>query len=233
VSKKLQEKQRKRLAEQARRAQARRASRHSNLLTAGIAAVVIAVVAALMIVDSRETAGVRAPAGVAAAAAGCTEVEDFKEGSQEHIDLGAQHEDYNSTPPTSGPHYGTPADPGFYPSPLPPEQLVHNLEHGQIVIWYRPDAGAETVEGLEALVKEANREAELQGSLPPLLAAPYEGVPGDYGYALTAWTHLPGPAPGRGHLRSCSRYSREAVNDFRAEFQGRGPESAGVLPFQE
>ena len=53
-----------------------------------------------------------------------------------HIQVGEQHEPYNSDPPTSGPHYAQPAQAGFYDEALPDEQLVHNLEHGYIVIWY-------------------------------------------------------------------------------------------------
>jgi len=42
----------------------------------------------------------------------------------------------NSNPPTSGNHWPQPAQWGFYLSPLPDEQLVHNLEHGGIWISY-------------------------------------------------------------------------------------------------
>jgi hypothetical protein len=55
----------------------------------------------------------------------------------------------------------------------------------------------------------------------PLVAAPFEGLEGGFQYALTGWRNL----------QSCRAYSREAINDFRAEFQGRGPEQVGVAPF--
>ena len=48
--------------------------------------------------------------------------------------------DYSSTPPTSGCHLDSPADWGPYTSPQNPVQLIHNLEHGGIVIWYQPGA---------------------------------------------------------------------------------------------
>ena len=220
-SKKLQEKQRKRLAEQARKAQQRQSNRRSNLVTAGIAAVVIVAVVALVLSDRSATTPISVPDGVAASAAGCNQVEQFAEQSRDHIDLGAEHDPYNSTPPTSGPHYGTPADPGFYPNPLEPEQLVHNLEHGQIVIWYDPEAPASAVEGIQALVEDANQRAQRSGFVEPLLAAPFEGLGSGFGYALTGWRNL----------QSCESYSRAAIDDFRAEFQGRGPEQVGVAPF--
>ncbi len=57
--------------------------------------------------------------------------------SREHIAVGASHPAYNSNPPTGGWHYAEPADIGFYTNQLPDEQLVHNLEHGQIWISFR------------------------------------------------------------------------------------------------
>jgi hypothetical protein len=219
-SKKLQEKQRKRLAEQARKAQQRQSSRRANLVTAGIAAVVIVAVVALVLSDNAPTT-IPVPDGVAASAAGCNDVEQFAEQSRDHIDLGAEHDPYNSSPPTSGPHYGTPADPGFYPNPLEPEQLVHNLEHGQIVIWYDPEAPASAVDGIQALVENANQRAQSSGFVEPLLAAPFEGLGPGFDYALAGWRNL----------QSCESYSRAAIDDFRAEWQGRGPEPVGVAPF--
>jgi hypothetical protein len=220
-SKKLQEKQRKRLAEQARKAQQRRASRRSNLVTAGIAVVVVVAVVALVLSDRSSSPTVSVPDGVAASAAGCNDVETFAEQGRDHIDVGAEHDPYNSAPPTSGPHYATPADPGFYPNPLEPEQLVHNLEHGQVVIWYDPEAPDSAVDGIQALVEDANRRAQRSGFAEPLLAAPFEGLDPGFDYALSGWRNL----------QSCASYSRAAIDDFRAEFQGRGPEQVGVAPF--
>jgi hypothetical protein len=220
-SKKLQEKQRKRLAEQARRAQQRQAARRSNLVTAAIAAVVVVAVVALVLSDRDPGQQITVPAGVAASEAGCNEVEQFPEQGRDHIDVGADHLPYNSSPPTSGPHYGTPADAGFYPNPLPPEQLVHNLEHGQIVIWYDPSAPESTIDGIQALVEGGNREAQRSGFVEPLLAAPFDGLEQGFDYALTGWQNL----------QSCAAYSRAAISDFRTEFQGRGPEQVGVAPF--
>ncbi len=54
----------------------------------------------------------------------------------DHIADGQSHPPYNSDPPTSGPHYINPLDAGFYDTPQLDERLVHNLEHGHIVIAY-------------------------------------------------------------------------------------------------
>ena len=54
----------------------------------------------------------------------------------DHIARGQAHAAYNSDPPTSGPHYVDTLDAGFYDTPQLDEMLVHNLEHGHIVISY-------------------------------------------------------------------------------------------------
>jgi hypothetical protein len=43
---------------------------------------------------------------------------------------------YNSNPPTSGDHYADTEEWGISDTPLVVEKLVHNLEHGGIVIYY-------------------------------------------------------------------------------------------------
>jgi hypothetical protein len=47
---------------------------------------------------------------------------------------------YTSNPPTSGDHWANPARLGFYKNDPPAdEQLVHNMEHGAVIVWYDPD----------------------------------------------------------------------------------------------
>lgn len=55
---------------------------------------------------------------------------------QQHIQAGQPHPAYNSDPPTSGWHYDTPLASGFHEQPAADEQVVHNLEHGHVVISY-------------------------------------------------------------------------------------------------
>ena len=43
---------------------------------------------------------------------------------------------YDTVSPTSGDHWPTPAQCDFYENTLPNEQIVHNMEHGQIVVSY-------------------------------------------------------------------------------------------------
>ena len=215
MSKKLQQKQARRLAEERRKAELRRAARRRNFLTIGIAVLVAVAIGALVV---SERSAENAPIGVSESEARCSRVREFPASSREHIPEGSQHEPYNSSPPTNGPHYANPAQTGFYTSALPPEQLVHNLEHGQIVIWYAPDAPDEVKEDIEAVV----------GEEPIATAAsPYEGeLEGNF--ALTAWLGAEqaddGGPDGAGVLQTCEQVSQAVVDEFRRNFQGKSPE---------
>lgn len=98
-----------------------------------------------------------------------------------HIEEGNQSPvAYNSTPPTSGPHYGSLARWGIHTEPIPDELMVHNLEDGGVGIWYDcPDGCPELVSQLES-VAERYHEG--------VLLAPYPGL--DTRIALTAWTRI-------------------------------------------
>lgn len=104
--------------------------------------------------------------------------EEFPELSRSHIEVGAGHEPYNSNPPTSGPHWATPADWGVYPGAMVDEQLVHNLEHGGIWISYK-SIDADTLAKLEAIAK-ANPGSVIMSSRDV----------NDSPIALASWTRL-------------------------------------------
>ena len=59
-----------------------------------------------------------------------------------HVPEG-QPVEYASFPPTSGDHWGTPTGCGIYEEGLPDERIVHNLEHGNIVVSYNLTTEAE------------------------------------------------------------------------------------------
>lgn len=216
MSKKLEEKQRRRLADQMKRDQQRKAARRSNLITVGIAVVIIGAVAAFIVFE-RESAtdAPEAPAGATAEEAGCDTIEELEEEGNEHVPAG-QTVEYETSPPTSGDHWPPEnvAEPGFYPDAVPSESLVHNMEHGQIVIWYDADANQETRDNLEQFADAANDPDSPGSGGGPIIAVPYDDVPEGKTLVMTAWTKS----------QACARYSLEAINDFRVEFQGRGPE---------
>jgi len=213
VSKKLERKQQRRLAEERRKREQQRAARRRNLVTGAIITVIAVIVIGAIWYQRREESG---PVGVAANEAGCTDIEEVETEEASHVPDGTPV-NYSTSPPTSGSHYDTPADPGFNPpegiDQIPPEQFVHNLEHGQIVFWYRPDASGQVIEDIEAYInKQGGRQSVT------LLAVPYEDIDSSYAFAMTAW----------GAMQSCSEFSEDVADAFRGEYQGRGPENPQI-----
>lgn len=208
MSRKLEEKQRRREAEEQRDAERKRAARRRNMTTLLVALVVAGLVGFLIYSERQGQEDI----GVAdREAAGCTELERHEALGREHVEEGAPVE-YNTSPPTSGPHYANWSDPGFFKEPVEERRLVHNLEHGQIVIWYNPNAPQQVQDDLEALVN-TDRTA--------ILAAPYEGVESPHEFVMTGWAAS----------QRCEAVSLDVVNAFREEFQGRGPENVGIPTF--
>lgn len=214
MSKKLEQKQARREAEERRAAEQKKAAFKRNALTIGAALLVTAIVVAAIWFQKEDAAapGGSENVGVAAAKAGCEDIETFEEQKASHIGVGEAHEPYNSSPPTSGPHYEIPADTAFYPDQVPVEQVIHNQEHGQIVIWYSPDATDETKEQIEALVDQQPAAT---------VAVPYADIEAPYQLVLSAW----------GASQHCEQVSQDVVDDFRREYQGMGPEKL-TPPFE-
>lgn len=134
-------------------------------------------------------------------------VERFADEGREHIDP-SEMPTYRTAPPTSGPHYPEPTLPGFYREETPrPGNLVHALEHGNIVIYYDPvRVSAADQERIRALCEQ------YFGLFDGVIAVPRTDP--DYPVILTAW---------RARLRLPS-YDTEHVAAFLDEFRGRGPE---------
>ncbi|PIT93257.1 MAG: hypothetical protein COU06_00985 [Candidatus Harrisonbacteria bacterium CG10_big_fil_rev_8_21_14_0_10_38_8] len=74
----------------------------------------------------------------------------YKIQGRDHIGVNIPHPPYNSNPPSSGWHYTSPALGRFYNDPLPDEQVIHNLEHGDIWITYHPSIGDKAKEILRS-----------------------------------------------------------------------------------
>lgn len=206
VSKKLEEKQQRRLEEERKRQQQTQAARKRNLMTLAIAALVATLVVALIIMERPEE--VSDDFGVASDESGCTDIETFEDEGRGHIDEGSPLS-YKTQPPTSGEHYPSVADGGFSSEPVNEGNVVHNLEHGQIVIWYDPQAPGSVLEDIETYVDDAGL---------PMLAVPYESVPSGYNFTIGAW----------GATQSCEDVSGEVLGGFRERFQGKGPEQVGI-----
>ena len=88
------------------------------------------------------------------------------------------HEQYNSDPPTSGPHLPYIAPWGVHTRPIVRELQVHNLEDGGVVVQYNCEC-PEIVSKLKAIVQRYDKHVVL---------APYPGMKPKI--ALTAWTRI-------------------------------------------
>jgi hypothetical protein len=113
-------------------------------------------------------------------AAGSEGVKTFPRAGQAHIAANEQPDNWNSNPPTSGDHLATPLPPGVYDNDQDMRALVHNQEHGYVVILYK-GIPADQVDQLRQFVEARN------GS--KLVLAPWSGLESN-GVALTAWQNL-------------------------------------------
>lgn len=128
----------------------------------------------------------------------------YPEQGREHVAPGTAFQ-YNSNPPTSGPHAGNDAEWGVYDKELSDDVLIHNLEHGGIWISYKPGANPEVVSKLALITKEFGRKV----IMTPRAA-------NDADIALAAWTRL--------DKFSAGEFSEERVRRFIRAYINRGPE---------
>lgn len=133
--------------------------------------------------------------------------------SRVHIAVGASHEPYSSNPPTSGPHYPTTVKAGVHEDVIADEYLVHNMEHGHVIIWYqcgdtKPfDQGCKDERGtLKKMVEE-----EFKSWKVVLMPRPKM----ETRFALTAWTRLD----------TFNDFDEARVRRFIKAFRNRGPEA--------
>jgi len=111
-----------------------------------------------------------------------------------HVDLDGEHDPYNSSPPTSGPHYGGGiAKANIYGNQQTDLLQVHSLEDGHVIIQY--DCEGES-DGCLELVRQLTTVAERAiADEKQVLLAPYTPIlhptTGDsQQIALTAWTRI-------------------------------------------
>jgi len=178
-----------------------------------IGLVALALVGLVVGILAAQAASNRKKADLAAAAksGGCTAVKTFPNEGSTHIDPPAKV-DYKTDPPTSGNHYANTANTGF-PSPTPPdENLVHNMEHGHVIIWYRPDLNTSIITALQGVVRKDPTRTIL---------VVRENM--DTKLAFTAWQHLQS-------CPSSSRLTPLVAQKFADLYKGKGP--AGDRPQQ-
>ena len=129
---------------------------------------------------------------------------------QAHLVANEPAPEYNSNPPTSGPHSPTPAPCGIYRSPVSDIVQVHDLEHGVVAVQYDPAIGDEQRDQLEEFGRDAPSH---------VIVAPREGM--DSMIAVTAWTKL----------MTMDTVDLAAIEGFYGQFAQAGPEAGVQCPF--
>src|ERR1051325_8458206 len=106
-----------------------------------------------------------------------------------HVDEGAPLQ-YAHRPPSSGMHWGTvpqPQEYRMYDTPLSPGRWVHMLEHGAVVVLYRPDLCNDAcVQQLGTFYDNAPK-SNLVG-IRHLTITPYTDM--DHAIAVVAWGYV-------------------------------------------
>jgi hypothetical protein len=64
---------------------------------------------------------------------------------------------WNTNPPSNGQHYPQWAVWGFYNDPVNPRMVVHNEEHGGVILWWGPKTPKATVDKLRNLYESRSR----------------------------------------------------------------------------
>jgi len=128
--------------------------------------------------------------------------------SRNHISPGSPRPAYNSNPPTSGPHYAQTAERGVHTEELPDETLVHNLEHGEVWISYRPDISQAAVKELEDITR-ANKKVVLT-----IRSANEKDI------AFSAWGRLDSF-----DVSSEGTIARARIENFIERYRNKGPEA--------
>jgi hypothetical protein len=140
--------------------------------------------------------------------------------SPKHLSNPAATVKYNSFPPSSGPHYQTAAQWGIYEEPIRQTILVHNLEHGGVVIQYG-DVGADAVSKLGFFYQD-----DPNG----LVVAPFPKL--GKKFALTAWNEpeyersgdVENADPGKGYVLTCTKFDSKTFAKFRDERRNKAGE---------
>jgi hypothetical protein len=110
---------------------------------------------------------------------------------------------YSTNPPTSGPHNPSPLPWGIYETPQDDESIVHNLEHGGVIVSYQPSLAPAIVARLHAIVGLY---------LDDVILAPRPA--NDVPIAVTSW----------GRLQKFTEYDEPALQNFIERNRAHGPE---------
>lgn len=124
-----------------------------------------------------------------------------------HVARDKAHTAYKSNPPTSGPHWIGVAGSGIKDESVPDELVLHSMEHGAAVVWYRED--------LEQVEIDKIEEAFYASSGKKIML-PRKDL--DVPVALTSW----------GYLLKLQTIDEAKIKEFIETNNDRAPEKAPI-----
>ena len=136
--------------------------------------------------------------------------------SEVHIAVDSDPGQYSTDPPTSGPHYASQLDAGFYDEsdvenigPYPAGYIVHSLEHGYVVFWYNCSLLNEQLcDELKVDIQNVMVEADNF----KVIAFPWETI--DVPLVMTSW----------GRIQKFEDFDTELANQFVKSNRNKSPE---------
>lgn len=133
-----------------------------------------------------------------------------------HVEEGADPGPFNSDPPTSGKHYVSEYEAGFYDesareaqAPYPEGYLVHNLEHGYVIFWYNCNLIDE--QGCQNLKNQIQDVMEQENNFK-VIAFPRTTL--DVPVVMTSW----------GKIQRFDRFDPQLARDFVRQNRNQAPE---------
>jgi len=198
-------------------------ARHRMILYAIAGSGVVALIAVILLVALGGGGTSDKKVASQMTAAGCTfkTVTASIPGGRTHVASLTAKLPWNTNPPSNGQHYPRWAVWGFYSEPINPRMVVHNEEHGGVILWWGTKTPASTVTKLRALYDEKPTG---------MFGTPYANFGSRI--AITAWTGNPAKYGrngyyGQGHIATCLNYdtaTAKAFRTFRDAYRGHGPE---------
>ncbi len=125
-----------------------------------------------------------------------------------HVKRGDPHPTYSSNPPTSGWHWGDGvAGPGIKDKEVPDELVLHSMEHGAVVVWYKADLPTDQIEKIKNAFNSASGKK---------IMLPRVNI--DVPVALTSW----------GRLFKLQTIDEVKIKEFIDTNNDRAPENAPI-----
>lgn len=127
----------------------------------------------------------------------------------EHIFAGEEAPyEWNTYPPTGGWHDSNPLPGNFYATEQNLSRLIHDLEHGGVVIYYKDSISDEDMDKLKVLYEKYKRDK--------VVVVPLNDM--ETNFALTAWQYLD----------KFEAYDETRIVNFISDHLNKGPEAASI-----